>query len=192
MSREGDGERKILDRIRKLQELADRCEYGERINARKMIDELMEKYHISPDALDEERRERYQFTYSREWQRKLMFQLCALMGWDRVDVQFEAMHIAVRGRKKYRWVVDRYIVCTPLDWIDLVSRYEILKRDYARQLDTFYLAFRKRNKRLLPFDPSAPEPTAKEREEDERASYMAHGIERSILNKQLEAKGGEA
>ena len=188
MSLGDEGEKKIIERIRKLQELADRGEYGERINAREMIDELMEKYHISPDQLNEEECCSYVFKAKTGWQRRLMHQLVALMGEDRVKLRFDIVPkvYTVKGKKKYGHGVAESIVCTPLDWVDLATRYEILKRDYARQLDTFYVAFLKRNELMLPFDPNAPQLTQKEIEEDERSSLMAWGVERSVLNKQIE------
>lgn len=173
-----ESEDKVIRQIRKLQALANRGVGGEQINAREMINRLMDKYGITPDQLDVRTLNRYKFSYTNAWERKLMSQLFYLLG----DKEWNCY--AIRGKRN----VALY-ECYPEDWLDVISRYEILKRDYARQLKAFYRAFLTKNDLLLPYDPSCPTPTKEKMEELCLAEELALGIRRSVLHKQLEAKG---
>mgnify|MGYP004657726813 CR=1 FL=1 len=176
--KDGETEDKVIQQIRKLQALADRGVGGEQINAREMINRLMDKYGITPDQLDMLTLNLYRFSYSNAWERKLMSQLFYLLG----DKEWNCY--TIRGKRN----VVLY-ECYPEDWLDVISRYEILKRDYANQLKAFYRAFLTKNNLLLPYDPSSPTPSKEEFEELRLAEELALGIRRSVLHKQLEAKG---
>lgn len=179
---------KIIEQIKKLQELAARGEYGERINARELINSLMDKYSITPDMLEVEDRRRFEFKYKYEWQWSLMDQLIALVGDDKVasyvrSKKIDGVYKRVHGL--------RLLECTPEVWVDLISRYEIYQRSYAEHLKAFFRSFLIANDLLLPYDPNAPMPDEKEQELFDRANAMALGVDKCIIHKQLEQEGAD-
>lgn len=174
---------KIIEQIKKLQELVSRGEYGERINAQELINSLMNKYSITPDMLEVEDHREYEFKYKYEWQKLLMDQLVGLVGDDKVASyerfkKINGVYKKVKGLKVYG--------CAPEVWVDLISRYEIYQRSYAEHLKAFYRSFLIANDLLLPYDPNAPEPDEKERELYARARAMSLGVDKCVVHKQLE------
>jgi hypothetical protein len=70
--------------------------------------------------------------------------------------------------------------------LELTAKYEVLARDYKKQIKSFTLAFLMRNDLLLPpRNDHDTKITPKEREEYRAAEIIAFGIQKSRMNKQL-------
>ncbi|WP_324825094.1 DUF2786 domain-containing protein [Sinanaerobacter sp. ZZT-01] len=65
----------ILEKIKKLQVLAERGLDGERENAEKMVEILMKKHGISTVDLEEEKENYYLFAYNGKTERQLLIQV---------------------------------------------------------------------------------------------------------------------
>lgn len=172
----------IKRRLGKLKALADRGVDGERANAEQMVSELMDKYGISPDFINEVAKERFTIRFGVTWERKLFVQLMRLCVGNNDDWGLYA-HYKPRSRN---WDNKTYeIECTQAQWIESLSKFEVLRRDYNRQLKNFYRAFLMRNDLLLPCDPNAPDPTEEEVEQEREVFELSQGIKKSELNPQL-------
>lgn len=182
-----DAIEKIKNKLRKLKALADRGVDGEADNAQRLLAEVAQKYGIILDELDLEAEERIRFEVKlpKKWQRDIFRQLVALM---RMEKCGDAYNIDVLEFYCFRSNPKQvYIHCTKAEWLELAVKYEVLARDYKKQIKSFTLAFLMRNKLLLPPREGRDKKLSqKEREEYRTASNLSYGIEKSNMNKQLE------
>lgn len=177
----------ILDRLRKMKQLADRGVGGERENAERLLAEIAAQYGIDLAALEEERLEDFYVTLKEPWKHKMLCQLCALK---RQELKREG--VSLEGHRmsswkcygKYQYSVSN---CTKAEWLELMAKLEVLSRAYKRQLDDFYEAFLMANDLLVEpdDDKQQKELSREERSRLFRVAQMSMGIEKSQLNKQL-------
>ena len=177
----------ILDRLRKMKQLADRGVGGERENAERLLAEIAAQYGINLADLEGERLEYFSVTLKESWKRKMLSQLCALkrqeLKRDGVSLANYRMAMWTTTKKKSYSVSN----CTKAEWLELMAKLEVLSRAYKRQLDDFYEAFLMANDLLVEpdDDKQQKEPSREERSRLFRAVQMSMGIEKSQLNKQL-------
>ena len=184
----------IKGRLMKMKALANAGVGGERANAEQLLEELAAKYGINLDDLDGEEIEEHDVKFTQHWQRKLFSQVAGIMRQEKRkrgevlrDKELELWRTRSRYGKFCK-VIKHYIYATNCDWLELSAKFEVLKADYKRQKENFYLAFLIANDLLLDPDTDAPKPTREEMKAYMEASRMSNGIERSNLNKQLENK----
>ena len=173
----------IKRRLGKLKALEDRGVDGERANAEQMLSDLMYKYGISPDFINEVSKDRFTIRFKVIWERKLFFQLMRLCVGNNDDWGLYA-HYKPRSRNLDHKAYE--IECTQAQWIESLAKFEVLRRDYIRQLKNFYRAFLMRNDLLLPCDPNAPDLTEEELEQEREVFELSQGIKKSELNPQLD------
>lgn len=178
----------ILDRIRKIKALADAGIEGERDNAQRLLDELMQRYGITEEDLASETREPHFFTIdnpktnSYDW--KLLMQLAAL-----IDPDFRIMPINKEIRHLIRFHPEAktsniVMTCTRAQFIELTAKYTLYRKGWEENLETFFYAFLKRNELLIQAT-TAEMPTTRELVRAERAQLMLRGIEKTVYHKQL-------
>jgi len=177
----------ILDRLRKMKQLADRGVGGERENAERLLAEIAAQYGIDLAALEEERLDYFFITLRESWEYKMLSQLIALkheeLKRDGVSLAYDRMTVwSKKGSCNY--LVKN---CTKAEWLELMAKLEVLSRAYKRQLDDFYEAFLMANNLLLEpdDDEEQQELSREERSRLFRVAQMSRGIEKSQLNKQL-------
>ena len=187
----------LKQRLSKMKALANAGTGGERAAADNLIRRLCEKYRLSLDDFDTEVEREHTFQICRPWQRQILQQLLGLM---RIEIYNDrhadklCLFVQRRpgghrgsGKKRRTFYIKRYYtVCTDFQFLELSAKFEILCRDYDRQLKAFPLAFLMSNDLLMPYDPTRPH-TAPD-EEYNTASVLASGIMKSKLHKQLELK----
>lgn len=177
---------KIKNKLRKLKALADRGIDGEADTAQRLLVEVAEKYGIILDELDLEAEEqiRFEIKLPKKWQSAIFRQLVGLM---RLEKYGDAYKIGEIWFYRFSTKQPLYVVhCTKAEWLELTAKYEVLARDYEKQIKSFTLAFLMRNDLLLPpRDNHDTKPTPKELEEYRAAEILSFGIEKSRMNKQL-------
>ena len=180
----------IKGRLMKMKALANAGVGGERANAEKLLVELAEKYGINLDEFEDgEEVVSFVFKFSSTWQRKLLSQLAALM---RQEKKKRGEALREKELEIYSWVFkrggenERTVYATKSEWLELTAKFEVLKADYKRQQENFYLAFLMANDLLTDPDDDAPEPTREQLKAYKDASFMSLGIERTSLHPQLE------
>lgn len=182
----------IKARLAKIMALSERGVGGERDAAERLLHELADKHGISLDDIGSDVEYEHIVKLRHPWQRTIFIQLLGLM---RIE-QYGDRHAAKlslykrkvqSGSRSRRKTVDQFFTfCTDAQWLELEAKYVVLCVDYERQIKAFPLAFLIRNNLLMPYDPDAKAPTAKEDEEYLTAETLACGISKSSLNKQLE------
>ena len=189
----------LIARLRKIAALASHGVGGEAANAALMLDRIAAEHGIDIVDLDSERKSMHTYRTGREqWRRDLFCQI--LWRLDRDISCYNAIspanptatRLCVRRRKGKsfsrgsRWTFNAIRAeCTDGQFIECVAKFEVLQRDYARQLKAFYRAFLVANDLLCAPDPDSPDPTEEEVRRCEEAARLAIGIEASQIRKQI-------
>jgi len=181
----------IIDRIMKVKALACRGTDGERTAAQRLLEELMEKYHIDEADIDTEKKEVYIIDAGDPIFKDLFQQI--------YHVKF--------GRDRGIWVLDKMpkkykrefaelghgdkdanlaIECTKAEFIEVKMLFEIYKSDLKSQLGTFMYAYFHKNDLLLPANPEH-DCTEEEERRALKALFMARGIEKKEIHKMIES-----
>ena len=188
MSLKDDRER-ILARLGKLKALADFGAAGERENAKAAMERVAEKYGIDLDNLNEEKETDYVLEFKRGWRLDLIRQL---VGLGRIEWHgsLDAPHCNIYLRRQGGKVAYYFVRCTAAQWTELRAKFDILARDYERQLRLFFRAFLEANDLLVPSAPDSTKPSAQEIADAMDALSMAQGIKKSSVRKQITATRG--
>lgn len=165
---------KVLEKLRKIKELAERGVGGERDTALQMYNKLIEKYSIADSEILAEKLTKYWFSYKDELSRKLIIQI----------------FYKVTGSTTYWVKTDKRhkqvgIECTELELDEIKFYYNFYIVHLREELDIFMRAFMNVNE-LFP-DSSARcyeesddnnELTEKEIERLSKIFNMAKGMEK--------------
>lgn len=191
---------RIKDRLRKMKALADFGYGGERDAAERLIREMCEKHDISIDEIESEVEREHTVILGTVWERKIFIQILGLMrieeygdrDADKLKLNVEFTPVEGKGRRRSQSWRRRYFTrCTDLQWLEMISKFDLLCASYRKQFKQFTLAFLMSNDLLMPYDPKSPDMTEKEKEEYETAMRLSNGIEKTALLKQLEDKKQE-
>lgn len=171
---------KYIELAKKLKALAERGEGGEKENAQKMLDELMQKYDISMDEIELDKREDRMFKGVKPAFSKLFAQVVyAVIGkdWDGVG-------------KSLRYPSLRWVKCSAAEKIEIEVRFSIYCRAYVKEIGLFYEAFIQANG-IFPIanestsDEPEKELSLEERQKQYKILSMSQGIEKVDIHKQL-------
>ena len=133
----------ILDKIRKVQALTLRGEGGEKISAEKRLNELMTKYGIKLEDLDENKEMLFWYrAKGKEWE-TIFKQTSVIMGCKRfrcLDPNDQS-----KAAKEFRDLTayerphgaNVAMICTNVKFIEITTAYEL----YQRSFDEHYEAF---------------------------------------------------
>lgn len=180
----------IIDRIMKVKALADRGADGERIAAKRLLEELMAKYHITEADIDTSKKETYIIDAGEPIFRELFRQMYRVkFGRDRQIWVIEKMS------KKDKQLLSRLgfgdpsanlaIECTKAEFLEVKTLFEIYRGDLKEQLETFMYAYFHKNDLLAPADPDR-DCTEDEERKAIKAMFMAQGIEKKEIHKMIE------
>lgn len=170
-------DKKIIDLLLKLKELAERGEGGEKKNAERMLQLLMQKNGITWDDLQSEEKTEHKI-YLNDDQVQFFYQVAASVLGD-VDI-----YVIKGDRSKAK---PRFITCTSAEFIEIESKFEFYWAKLQEDIKTFTSAFVYKN-RLY----KKPTESDNDREitDEERArlfkvSVMMQGLDRHQFHKQL-------
>lgn len=127
--------------LKKLQEMANRGEPGEKDNAAALMNKIMKDYGITDANLEEENRTKHSFhPRSGPFGKRLMSQIMSTVLGKKFDLY--------RRLDRKGWYI---VECTHLEYLEIESRYVFYSRLLEEELELYYVAFVHRN-RLLPPD----------------------------------------
>lgn len=182
----------IIDRIMKVKALADRGTDGERETAQRLLEDLMAKYGIKEEDINEEKREIYIIDAGERITTKLFSQLYRIkFGIDREIWNIETM----TKKEKRNYSILGYgdknaniaIECTKSEFIEVKALFEIYKTDLTEQLRIFMYAYFEKQDLLAPYN---PDNNHKDDETDEsfafKAGLMSLAIEKKEIKKMIE------
>ena len=120
---------KVLQKLRKLYALATQGVAGEKENAERLLHELLEKYGLTIDAVDENRKERHQFYALKKYH----MLVCNIFvnyfgGNERFDTD---LHIYDDLYNKNRIIVR--VDCTPWEFVEYKELVDWHTQNFARE-----------------------------------------------------------
>ena len=168
--------------LNKLKALAERGVGGEKETAQRKLQELMEKYEIDENDLSDDKKEKYQFKYKNEFEKKLIKQIAYRTfkkEWS------ERMYTYSRGRGKRSIML---IECTKAEEIQLRIEYEFYKDLWKEEAEFLFNVFIQKHRI---FDPecSCKKDHYRMKEQDlKRVSMMEMLLQDKTMTKMLEAR----
>ena len=179
-----------LDKIRKIYELANKSEGGERESAKARLDELMKKYGVSLDELDIEEESPHFYHLHGNRNHELFAQVAATRGCtrfvfigphDNTKISKNLKDLTNGARPRGANVV---FACSPLKFIEITTAYEVYQRSFDEHYEAFFYAFLAENDLFFGVRVVTPE----EEKMIRRAQRMTFGIEKAQVYQQLTAK----
>lgn len=124
---------RILEKIKRVQALAERGVAGERDSAAATLDRLMKQYGITEDDIVEDRREWAWFRYKTPIERKLILQVIyAVTG--RIGSGCVGKYT---GRKRKNVGIE----CTAAERLEIQFDYDFFRAALEEEMERFYSAF---------------------------------------------------
>jgi hypothetical protein len=127
----------IVEKLKKIKELAERGIGGEKETAMRMYHDLMEKYSIDESRILEDKEELFWFNYKTELEEELLTQI----------------FYKVTGRLSYKFYGGRYsrrkergCECTELEAVEIKMLFNFYLEELKKELKAFMLAFMSENK----------------------------------------------
>lgn len=145
---------RLLEKLEKVRTLAERGVGGEKESAERTLAELMERYGITEEDLEDTRASTHWIRYKTEWERKLLHQLAY-------------MHLGTGhsfgcvGRYTNRPRKEVGVDCTPAKYIEIEADFAFYSEAMREEMELFYEAFLQKN-HLFPPPELAREPTEEE------------------------------
>ncbi len=174
---------KHIELAKKLKALADKGIGGEKINADKMLNDLMKKHNLTIEDIEGEKTADYFFKFKDDDTVRLWGQIVA-----RVNYKIPKYgEIPAKKVKQLNLKGNYFVTCTVAEYMEIESMLGVYPRLYKQELDIFYSAFCKANDLLVTEGKpkTTDDLTPKEYEEWKRVQEMASKIKSETFRKQL-------
>jgi hypothetical protein len=127
---------KYIDLGKKLKALADKGIGGEKVNAQKMLEALMNKHNITIEQIAEEEVNEYYFKVSKS-EFNLWYQIVRRVNYSIIIYgSFPQKMI-----KQYGFAGNYMIKANPCEYIEIQAKHDFYKRLLDSEYDLFYTAF---------------------------------------------------
>ena len=120
----------IIEKLKKIKELADRGYRGEAIAAKRMLEQLLKKHNLTIDDIEDSRRIHCKFKYNGRLSKKLLIQIIASVCERDVDI---FRHKSVRNAL--------FVELSQIEKLDAEERLEFHKSLFNRELKKSESAF---------------------------------------------------
>lgn len=172
---------RLLQKIKRVQALAERGVGGERDSAAALLETLMARYDITEADISAEREELAWFRYKTELERRLLCQII-------YSITGKAASGCVgantgRTRKKVG------IECTAAERLEIEISFEFFNAAMGAELERFYTAFINKNGIFPPPEKAglAPEPEEMSKEEIMKLAAMMGGMDTHTRRAMIES-----
>lgn len=171
---------RLLEKIKRVQALAERGVDGEKESAAALLERLMKQYGIEESEIAEERRETAWFRYKTELERKLLIQVIYTVTG---KVAFGCVG-TYTGRSRKKVGVD----CTAAERLEIEISFEFYNAAMQKELERFYSAFLIKNN-IFPDKEvdEVPPPEGMSEEEAMRLEMMMAGMDRHDRRKMIKS-----
>ena len=173
---------RILQKIRRVQALAERGVAGEQESAAATLERLMKQYGITEAELEEERREMAWFRYATPIERKLLSQVI-------YSVTGRAPYGCVgeyTGRRRKKVGIE----CTAAERLEIQFDYDFFREALEEEMDRFFSAFLIKNGIFQPEGKERdelPPPREISREEAMKLEALMMGMDHHTRRAALES-----
>ena len=173
---------KHIELAKKLKALADKGVGGEKINAERMLNDILKKHNLTIEDIEGEQTRDYCFKL-KKGEDKLWGQIVA-----RVNPKINKYgEFPAKIIKAHNLQGNYMITCTSAEYVEIESMFNVYNRLYKEELDIFYSAFCTANDLLVTVD--SPKSTKDLTEEEYnkwlRAQQMASKIKSETFKKQI-------
>lgn len=167
----------VLEKLRKIKELAERGVGGEAENARASLQRLLRKFGISIEELSGETVKRYQFSLATTIEKRLFVQVVLNL---LQSCDTKIFDVKVNGKITKKLAVN----LTPAQYADVCLAFEYYKRAFRKEGERLFVAFI--HKHDL-FPPRSDEQTATpmSRSEAAKLAAMMAGLGEKTFQKPL-------
>jgi len=173
---------KHIELAKKLKALAEKGVGGEKINAEKMLNDLLKKHNISIEEINGEKLEDYYFKIIDKYSWTLLYQIVK-----KVNLSIRCFGEIPKNKiREYKLKGNYLIECTASEYIEIEAKYDFYLKLYKSELNTFLSAFIEAND-LGVDDPNreAKELTGEQIKELYRIQEIASKIKKGEFHKQL-------
>lgn len=173
---------KHIDLAKKLKALSEKGVGGEKINAEKMLNDLMKKHNLTIEDIEGENKFDYFLKLKKE-EEKLFNQIVK-----RVNTEIPLYgEFPAKDIKAFKLKGNFLIKCTASEYVEIESMFIVYNRLYKDELNIFYRAFCTANDLLVT---SKDARSVKDMTDDEyndwlRATAMASKIKSETFRKQI-------
>lgn len=165
-----------LELIKKIKALADKGHGGEKINAQKMLDDMMKKYGIKECDICDDTIQAFKIKFSGFKMRELTAQVFySIVG------IFDGEKGIYNGLYK-----DYYVKCTNAEWIEFQAKLKFYKYHLKKELDIFYTAFIAANNIYPPQSKVTERVNRELTEDDMKAIRLSRNLEKHDYYLQVE------
>lgn len=166
---------KKMKLLKKLYALAERGEGGERTEARRQLDRLMEKYGVQVADLSDEALDKHWYRYNNPQEKKLLMQVFYKVAPKR-DIYRRVCGEGTRTKAG--------IKCTSAEALQIGIEYDFYKTLWAKELDFFLMAFIQKHK-IFDMSPGHETDDTLDRETIMRMGMLINGMEDATLHKMI-------
>jgi hypothetical protein len=174
---------KYIELAKKIKNLADKGEGGEKINAEKLLDDILKKHNIKLEELDSLKLEDFFFNIE-DLDFKLWLQIVKKVNNTiKIYGKFDDKTI-----KKNLLDGNYLISCTYLEYVEIVSMFDFFKGLYNKELDFFFTAFCNANNLLIKSSESKSinDLTPEEYKDFIRMLELSKNIKKDSFRKQID------
>lgn len=177
---------RLLQKIKRVQALAQHGVDGERDSAAAMLEKLMKQYGIAEADIAEERREMAWFRFKAPIEEKLLGQVI-------YSVMGDCPVYDCKGRESNRKHKVVGCKCTAAERLEIELSFEFFNRAMQAELERFISAFINKNRIFPPQDKAGIVPDRPEmsREEIMKLAAMMEGMDTHTRQAMLESGGEE-
>lgn len=182
----------IIDRIRKVKRLAENGVEGEKDSAKLRVEELMKRYGITEEDLEEEKEEVRLYYIEGIFCWELFKQVAAVKHGIKKLRYTQGAKMKAEVREAFKAIANgrKYnvaILSTAAKFVEATAEYEIYHRGLTEQSESFLYAFLDRNHLLAEAGENDGEPDEKQLRMVRNAILMSQGIEKVETHKLIEA-----
>jgi hypothetical protein len=169
---------KIIDKLKKIQEYAERGDKHEAESAKKLLSKLLERHGLSLDDISDEQRKMYCI--------KTTSQLCPVLFMCFVSFLNEERRDRIFAYRGKRFVF--YVELSAIEYVDLMQLYEFhtrqFKKELKKELSAFEAAYQYKHN-LYSHDESPSGESEYELEDISRIINIINNLENIHFRKQL-------
>ncbi len=175
---------KLITLLKKLKALADRGIGGEKLNAERMLRELMQKHNISIEDIEGEKKQRFDFDVPFKYD-KLFWQIVS-----NVIIDWNGRYVAYKHFKR-----KFGIEMTHAEHLEIEAKFDFYCKDFEEQMKIFTSAYILKNKLTPTYseerraikdrEDEETETPAKERARLFKVRMMIEGVDRAQYLKRL-------
>ena len=173
---------KILDRIRKIRELALRGVAGEKEGAQQLLEELVKKYHLEDYEFDEDEEKDFDFEFHGLQEKKILLQV-----YYKVTNQTQ-MYDLVRNSTGRRIRTQVRASCTEAQKVEIDFLFDFYKRLWYEEVQVLLAAFIQKHSLFGTPNPGTKSDNGYDDETIERIFKMMRGLRTETPLKQIESE----